>query len=279
MSMPRLAYSFGTDITEVVGLLVIDRILIACRAARPHGNDAAVVRVLDVGRRRPRDIGADLIELAGDHGMNRVVVVDSDGHAGERVEPEHRDRLVGRPLAVRSLPPPTGLRIDDLAVDVDVRLSRSISHSRGRQPLPRHANRFDNLLLVVLTALSARTVRVRRGQQHVRRGNSQLLLDSSRHRLPERRRYRSGIHRDERCAGRAALENNRTGVQAIEDAATVLRELTLGRCDIHPRSADAQCGCACRLSRCHRRRRGHQQQRREYPHPRVRAVSHSSLCR
>src|SRR5687768_10304328 len=207
--------------------------------------------------------------------MNRVVVVDGDRHAGERVEPEHRDRLVGRPLAVRSLPPPAGLWIDDLAVNVDVRLSRSISHSGGRQSLPGETNRFDDLLLVVGTALSAGTVRVRRRQQHARRRDSELLLDSRRHRLPQRRRDRTGIHRDECCAGRAVLENNRACIQAIENASAVLRKLTRRRCDIDSCRADAQCRRARRLGGCCRCHRGYKQKRGEYGGERVHGVSHS----
>ena len=61
------------------------------------------------------------IELSGNHRVDRVVVVDGNRLAALCLEREHRDGLVGRALAIRSLPPAIRLRVDDLAIDVDVR--------------------------------------------------------------------------------------------------------------------------------------------------------------
>ena len=146
------------------------------------------------------------------------------------------------------------------AVDVDVRLASS-DPPMQHQSLParstdRHLCRSPDALYAELWGASR--------SADVAWEFPALIVRPSR--LPERRRI--ARHNRWRGAGRAAVENNRTRVQAIEDA-ELFFGLTLGRCDIHPRSASAM-RCACRMGGgCGAVRS--QQQRRKYRRPRVRA--------
>jgi hypothetical protein len=60
---PALRVFLHADLAEVVGLLVVDRVLVAGGPRRPDRDDAIVERVLDVSRRGARDVTAELIEL------------------------------------------------------------------------------------------------------------------------------------------------------------------------------------------------------------------------
>src|SRR4030095_5304383 len=64
------------NLAQVVGLLIVDGILIAGGAGRPQRDDAIVERILDIPRDRTGDVGADLIQLPGDDGVDGGVVAD-----------------------------------------------------------------------------------------------------------------------------------------------------------------------------------------------------------
>src|SRR5204863_9864044 len=116
-----LSVVFDADLAQVVGLLEVDRILIAGRATGPQGDDLVVERIFNVLRRSARGVSAHQVQLTGGNAVHGVVVVDRERLAVQTFKLDHGNGLVGRTFVVGSFPPTPRLRIDNVAIDVDVR--------------------------------------------------------------------------------------------------------------------------------------------------------------
>jgi hypothetical protein len=83
-------------------------------------------------------------------------------------------------------------------------------------------------------------VRVRGRQQDIRWQHAPLAFNLLRDALPRLVGYRAGINGNQSRTRCAVLQDDRSGVQLIQDAQEVLGQLALRRRDIDFRSADAQ---------------------------------------
>jgi hypothetical protein len=92
-----------------------------------------------------RSVPAHKVQLAGSDSMHRVVVIDRDRLAAERLEFDDSNGLVRWPVVVRTFPPPLRLRIDDVPVDVDIRHAGAVPDAGCGKALLCLLHRFHDL--------------------------------------------------------------------------------------------------------------------------------------
>jgi hypothetical protein len=197
--------------------------------------------------------------------VHGVVVIHRDRHTARALEFEDGHGLVRRTLAIRALPPSSGLGIDDLAIDVDVRETRPVAYTGRRQLLFGKTYRLDDLLRILGPSLCAGAMGMCRGEEHVPSGYPELLLNLPGDGLPDRVRYPAGIDRDERRHRTSALEDDCSRVETIENATAVLGKLTGRRRDVHLSRSYAKSRLLCLLCDSVTWDRPQNNQRSDYP--------------
>src|SRR5690606_14532372 len=220
------------NFTKIVRLLEVQRILIAGRTARPECDDLVVEGLLDISRCRAWYVAADEIELPGDDRMHRIVVVDRDRLARQRLELDDGNRLVRRPVPIRSFPPAPRLGIDDVAIDIDVRLPDAEADSCRLTPLVSKAHRLNDPLRVGVAGCARDAMGMRGREEDMVRRYAELALERRCDGSPHLIRNGARVYADQRRDRIAVVDHDRSRMNPIEDAEVALRQLVDVRRDV-----------------------------------------------
>ena len=220
------------DVAQVEGLLEVERVLVACCSGCKHSYEVVTVTAFDVFLRLAGEIAGDHIQLAGDHGVHSVVVVGSNRLAVKTFEVNHRNRLVGLSVIVRALPPGSSLRIEEVALHVQVAHAAAISHFCRNHIVICLLHCLESTLSQLIHRHCAGRMAVCTIEDDVALRDAELFFKPLIHSVND---ALVGVAVDVcQTSDRLSVgENDGSHVSAVEDAISVAAQLVLGGCYVN----------------------------------------------